>query len=73
MPFAVSSALAGHMITLRLPNSNAMSSSAHVTRVRRICAIETRKSSTVCPRICSDQMTTARCIRESRQLGRITR
>ncbi len=39
-PLPVSIALAGHMITRRLPNAIAVSSRADVPRARRICAIE---------------------------------
>ena len=69
----VSKPLAGHMIALSLKNATVNSMSAPAARQARICATESRKSSTVCPRTWSVSSTAATCSRASRMLGRSTR
>ena len=68
-PFPVSSALAGHMITLCLRNVIATSSTAAVRSETRIWAIDRLKPNEVCPRTCNVMMTAARCRRGSRAVG----
>ena len=71
-PLPVSIALAGHMITRWLRKAIATSSTAHVPRASRICAIESWKWKPTCPITWSDVIVAARCRRGSRSFGRRT-
>ncbi len=65
----VSSPLAGHITTWSRKKATTNSISAAAARQTRICAIETRKPSTVWPRIWSVKMTAATWSRGSARLG----
>ena len=59
-PLPVKSALAGHSSTRCRRNAIATSSTAHVSRETRICAIERRTRQDVYPSTCSVVITAAR-------------
>ena len=69
----VSSPLAGHRMVLSFKKLTPNSISAPAARQARICAIESRKPSTVWPSACRVSSTAATCRRGSRMLGRTTR
>ena len=69
MPFPVSSALAGHMITRWRVNVIANSIRPQVSSETRICAIESWNPNAVWPSTCSETITNARCSRGSRTVG----
>ena len=71
-PFPVRSALAGHMSTCCRRRAIPTSSTAHVSRETRICAIESRNSNATCPSTCSETITAARWSRGSRHDGSST-
>ncbi len=71
-PFPVRSALAGQRMTRCRQAAIPISSTAHVAREIRICAIERLKWNPTCPITCSEVIVAARCSRGSRSFGRTT-